>query len=119
MYFWGKSLVPDLVVVATEQLPLDADGEIISTGLEFAPPWVIEILSPNQNQTKVTRKILHALRHGGQMGWLIDPDERVVLAYRCDRLPDEFTNDAVLPGIEEIDLRLTPEEMFGWLKVQV
>lgn len=116
--FGGRSIVPDLVVVATEQIPVDADGEIISTGLEFAPPWVIEILSPDQNQTKVTRKILHTLRHGGQMGWLVDPDERVVLVYRCDRLPDEFTGDAVLPCLEGIDLQLTAEEMFGWLKVR-
>jgi Uma2 family endonuclease len=36
--FGGRSLVPDLAVVATEQIPVDADGEIVSTGLEFAPP---------------------------------------------------------------------------------
>lgn len=117
--FGGRSLVPDLVVVPNEQIPIDGDGEIISTGLEFAPPWVIEILSPDQNQTKVTRKILHALRHGGQIGWLVDPEERVVLVYRCDRLPDEFTEDAVLPCLEGINLQLTAEEMFGWLKVRV
>jgi len=115
----GRSLVPDLVVVAIEEIPVDADGEIISTGLDFAPPWVIEILSPDQNQTKVTRKILHLLRQGGQMGWLVDPDERVVLVYRRDRLPDEFTEAAVLPCLEGIDLRLTAEELFGWLQVRV
>jgi len=116
--FGGRSLVPDLVVVEKEQIPVDVDGEIISTGLEFAPPWVIEILSPDQSQTKVTRKILHALRHGVQMGWLVDPDERVVLVYQCDRLPDEFTENAVLPCPEGIDLQLTADEMFGWLKVR-
>ena len=116
--FAGRSIVPDLVVVATEQIPVDDDGEIISTGIEFAPPWIIEILSPDQNQTKVTRKILHTLRHGGQMGWLVDPDERVVLVYRCDRLPDEFSEGAVLPCLAGIDLQLTAEEMFGWLKVR-
>jgi len=106
-------------VVPNEQIPVDADGEIISTGLEFAPPWVIEILSPDQNQTKVTRKILHTLRHGGQMGWLVDPEERVVLVYQCDRLPDEFTEDAVLPCVEGIDLQLTAKELFSWLRVRV
>jgi len=98
---------------------VDADGDIVSTGLEFAPPWLIEILSPDQNQTKVTRKILHTLRHGGQIGWLIDPEERVVLVYRCDRLPDKFTEDAVMPYLEGVELQLTVEEMFGWLKVRV
>ncbi|MFM7450812.1 MAG: Uma2 family endonuclease [Leptolyngbyaceae cyanobacterium] len=117
--FGGRSLVPDLVVVAKDQIPVDADGEIISAGLEFAPPWVIEILSPDQNQTKVTRKLLHTLRHGGQMGWLVDPLERVVLAYRCDRFPDELTEAAALPCIEGIDLQLTAEQLFGWLRVGV
>ncbi|PSB08389.1 hypothetical protein C7B76_26540 [filamentous cyanobacterium CCP2] len=115
--FGGRSIVPDLVVVSNAQIPVDANGEIISTGIEFAPPWIIEILSPEQNQTKVTRKILHSLRHGAQMGWLIDPDERVVLVYQCDRLPDEFAGDALLPCIKEITLPLTVEEMFSWLKV--
>ncbi|MCG8367181.1 MAG: hypothetical protein MJA27_28070 [Pseudanabaenales cyanobacterium] len=27
---------------------MDAEGGIVSTGIEFAPPWVIEILSPDQ-----------------------------------------------------------------------
>ena len=113
----GRSLVPDLVVVAKTQIPVDADGEIVSTGLEFAPPWVIEILSPDQNQTRVTRKILHLLRQGTQMGWLIDPEERVVLVYRRDRLPDELTKAAPLPCLEGVDLPLTAEALFGWLRV--
>lgn len=115
--FGDRSIVPDLVVVATEQIPVDADEEIASTGIEFAPPWIIEILSPDQKQMKVTRKILHSLRHGGQMGWLVDPDERVVLIYRCDRLPDELTGDTLLPCLEGINMQLTVEQMFGWLKM--
>ena len=103
--------------MATAQIQVDDAGEIISTGIEFAPPWVIEILSPDQKQTKVTRNILHTLRHGGQMGWLVDPDERVVLVYRRDRLPDEFSGDTLLPGLEDINLQLTVAQMFGWLKV--
>lgn len=113
----GRSLVLDLVVVAKTQIPVDADGEIVSTGLEFAPPWVIEILSPDQNQTRVTRKILHLLRQGTQMGWLIDPEERVVLVYRRDRLPDELAEAAPLPCLEGVDLPLTAEALFGWLRV--
>lgn len=66
---------------------------------------------------KVTRNILHSLRHGGQMGWLIDPDEHVVLVYRPNWLPDELTDDAQLPCSSSINLALTVEQMFGWLKV--
>ncbi|MBW4520903.1 MAG: Uma2 family endonuclease [Scytolyngbya sp. HA4215-MV1] len=113
----GRSIVPDLVVLAKTQIPVDANGEIISTGIHVAPDWVIEILSPEQSQMKVTRNILHSLRHGGQMGWLIDPDERVVLVYRPNCLPDELTDEAQLPCLPGVDLALTVEQMFGWLKV--
>jgi len=65
---------------------------------------------------RVTRNILHSLRHGEQMGWLIDPDERVVLVYRPDCLPDELTGDAWLPCLPGADLALTVEQLLGWLK---
>jgi Uma2 family endonuclease len=115
--FGGRSIVPDLAVVSSDLIPIDENGDIISTGIEFAPEWVIEILSPDQSQTKVTRKILHSLRHGTQLGWLIDPDERVVLLYRPNSLPDELTGDVLLPCLPEIDLQLPVEQMFSWLKV--
>lgn len=116
--FGGRSIVPDLVVVSREQIPVDEHGDIISTGMEFAPVWLIEILSPEQSQMKVTRKILHSLRHGSQLGWLVDPDERVVLIYRPDSLPDELIGDAFLPTLPQIDLELTVEQMFRWLRVR-
>lgn len=115
--FGGRSIVPGLAVVSSDSIPVDENGDIISTGIEFAPPWIIEILSPDQNQTKVTRKILHSLRHGSQLGWLIDPDERVVLLYRPDRLPDELEGDVLLPCLPEISLELTVAQMFSWLRV--
>jgi len=114
----GRSIVPDLVILAKNQIPVDMNGEIISTGINVAPDWMIEILSPEQSQMKVTRNILHSLRHGGQMGWLIDPDERVVLAYRPNCLPDELTDDAQLPCLPGINLGLTVEHLFSWLKVR-
>jgi Uma2 family endonuclease len=45
------------------------------------PDWTIEILSPEQSSTRVTSNILHCLDHGCQLGWLIDPDERLVQIY--------------------------------------
>jgi Uma2 family endonuclease len=84
--------------------------------IEESPAWVIEILSPNQSQTKVTGNILHCLRHGSQLGWLIDPNERSVLVYHCDRLPDLLTGTELLPVLEEVELNLSVEQMFGWLR---
>jgi Uma2 family endonuclease len=121
--FGDRSIVPDIVVLATSQIPTDENGEISSSGIHIAPAWLIEILSPdqsqmpNQSQMKVTRNILHSLRHGGQMGWLIDPHERVVLVYQRDRLPDELSGNHQLPGLPGIELALTVTELFDWLKV--
>jgi len=115
--FGGRSIVPDLAVLASIRIPIDENGEIIEKGIDFAPNWVIEILSPDQSHTRVTRKILHCLRHGCEIGWLIDPIDRVVLVYRGDRLPSEFTGDMLLPCLEEVSLELTVDQMFSWLKV--
>lgn len=122
--FGDRSVVPDVIVVAKDQLPLDPEGEISSTGIEFAPPWVIEILSPvrealtksTQSQTRVTGKILHCLKYGSHLGWLIDPQERLVLVYQPNRLPDLLAGEGILPVPEAIDLRLSVNEMFGWLR---
>jgi Uma2 family endonuclease len=89
---------------------------ISSSGIEFPPPWVIEILSPAQSQTKVTGNILHCLRNGTQLGWLIDPSERSILVYHRDRLPDLLTGADVLPVLEGINLILSVDEVFSWLK---
>lgn len=115
--FGGRSLVPDLAIIASYRIPVDENGEIISTGIDFAPDGIIEILSPNQSQMKVTRKILHCLRHGGKIGWLVDPNEQVVLAYSQHSLPEELTGNMLLPCLLGINLELTIEQMFAWLKV--
>ncbi len=109
--FGGRSIVPDLVILEKTHIPLDERGEITPNGLATAPDWMIEILSPEQGAMKVTRKILHSLRHGGQMGWLIDPDERVVLLYRPGGLPEELTGDAQLPGLPGIAWSLTVDQL--------
>ena len=111
-----RSVVPDIAVIAINQLPLDENGEIVSKGIEFAPNWVIEILSPDQSQTRVTGNILHCLRHGSQLGWLIDPKERSVLVYQPDRLPDLLSGADMLPSLEGMVLDLSVEQVFEWLR---
>jgi Uma2 family endonuclease len=114
--FGDRSIVPDVAVLANHQIPMDETGEIASTGIEFAPDWVIEVLSPNQSQTKVTGNILYCMKNGCRLGWLIDPKERSVLVYQCDRLPDLLTGNDVLPVLPEIPLGLTVEQLFSRLR---
>ncbi|MBD2727000.1 Uma2 family endonuclease [Nostoc sp. FACHB-892] len=115
----NRSVVPDVVVISTNQLPLDENGEIISSGIDFAPAWVIEILSPTQSQTKVTGNILHCLRNGSQLGWLIDPSERCILVYQPNSLPDLLAGQDILPVLEDLNLTLSVDEIFAWLQRKV
>ncbi len=56
--FGGRSTVPDIAVVIWSRIPRDEKGEVANT-FPLAPDWTIEILSPAQSQTKVTKNILH------------------------------------------------------------
>jgi Uma2 family endonuclease len=114
--FGNRSIVSDIAIVSINQLPLDENGEIISTGIDFAPNCVTEILSPDQSQTKVTGKILHALRHGSSLGWLLDPKERSILVFKPDRLPDVLSGESMLPVTEGISLKLSVDQIFSWLR---
>jgi len=55
--FGGRSIVPDVAVFAWERIPLDENGDVANV-FQAAPDWTIEILSPDQSQTKVTGNIL-------------------------------------------------------------
>lgn len=117
--FGQRSLVPDISVFTWSRIPCDANGEIANT-IETHPDWTIEILSPEQSQTRVTKNILHCLQHGSQLGWLIDPNEQTVLVYfpsekfkifdrASDRLPTpSFTTN----------FHLTVGELLSWLIIR-
>ena len=116
--FGGRSTVPDIAVFAWERIPLDENGDIANV-FNVAPDWTIEILSPDQSPTKVTRNILHCLSHGCRAGWLIDPDVQSILVYPSGQQPTFFEEpDEKLPVPDVVkDLELTVGDVFGWLKV--
>ena len=114
--FGDRSIVPDIAVFVWSRIPCDQNGEIANT-FSVAPDWTIEILSPAQSQTKVTKNILHCLKHGTQMGWLIDPNEKTVFAYRPKQETEVFDQpDQVLPTpLFASQLQLSPKNLFAWL----
>ena len=114
--FGGRSIVPDATMFAWERIPFEADGEVPNV-FEIYPDWTIEILSPDQRATKVISNILHCIRHGTQLGWLIDPLERLILAFIPGQEPIELTGGDSLPIPKFLTLNLTVEQVFGWLKV--
>lgn len=107
----------DVAVFAWERIPVDENGDIANV-FTSAPDWTIEILSPDQNQTKVTGNILHCLKHGSSLDWLIDPDERVVLVYPPKQQPELLTQDDVLTVPELVKLQLTVADLFSWLRIE-
>ncbi|MGK7927285.1 MAG: Uma2 family endonuclease, partial [Spirulina sp.] len=56
--FGGRSIVPDIAVIAWNKIPFDETGEAEDDFLQ-PPDWTIEILSPQQSSQQVTANILH------------------------------------------------------------
>jgi Uma2 family endonuclease len=117
--FGGRSIVPDVAVFAWERIPLDQNGDVANV-FKAAPDWTIEILSPDQSQTKVTGNILHCLKHGSRLGWLIDPAVRSVLVYPTGQQPELLQKVGdVLPVPDLVEgLQLTVGDLFEWLRLR-
>ncbi len=117
--FGGRSIVPDVAIFCQERIPTDDQGEIANT-FSIAPDWTIEILSPNQSTTRVIDNILHCLRNGCKMGWLVDPAERSVTTYPKDQQPIHFSAaDDRLPVPDfAMGVDLTVGQLFACLQVQ-
>ena len=114
--FGGDVVVPDVVVFRWERIPLRPSGRIANR-FEIHPNWSIEILSPDQSQTKVLGKLLHCSQHGTELGWLIDPEEESILVVFPEQRVQLLRGTASLPILSEIELELTVEQVFGWLRL--
>jgi Uma2 family endonuclease len=116
--FDERSIVPDVTVYTWERIPRDERGEIANI-FSIAPDWTIEILSPDQTHTRVTKNILHCLKSGTQLGWLIDPAERTVFVYHPQQTIEAYEEpDTLLPVPSFIgELNLTIEDLFAWLSI--
>jgi Uma2 family endonuclease len=114
--FGSRSIVPDISVYTWENIPRDDNGKIANQFL-LPPNWVIEILSPDQNQTKVIKNILYCLKYGSQMGWLIDPEEETVFIYLPKQEISVFENlnDSLLIPDFIPNFQLKLGQLFDWL----
>jgi Uma2 family endonuclease len=116
--FGGRSIVPDVAVFAWERIPIDEHGDVANVFKTY-PDWTIEILSPDQSQTKVTGNILHCLKHGSRLGWLIDPGDRSVLVYPPKQQPELLQEEQEILPVPDLvsHFQLTVGQLFGWLKL--
>ncbi len=116
--FGGRSTVPDIEVLYWENIEVDENGEP-KDNILIAPNWTIEILSPEQSSNRVTNNILHCLKYGCQLGWLIDPDDRSILVFQPEKQPEFCHRNDALLVLDGVDLNLTVEQVFDWLKMKL
>lgn len=114
--FAGRSVVPDIAVIAWDRIQVNEVGEPEDNFIE-APDWSIEILSPSQNVNRVIDNLLHCIRHGCQLGWMLDPDDYSVLIFAPRQEPNVCRGACQLQVLEGIHLELTAEQVFAWLKI--
>ncbi len=112
--FGGASIVPDISVFRWERIPRDNSGQVANR-FQIYPDWAIEILSPAQRQNKVLANLLHCIENGTELGWLLNPEDESVLVV-SDRSIQIFKGVDQLPVLNGINLELTAEQIFGWLK---
>jgi len=104
-----NSVVPDITVIHQNRLPSG------NTPIQGTPDWMIEILSPDQSTTKLIAKIQTCLQEGTQLGWLVDPTERVIMVLWPDRRIALLSSSDRLPVLQAIPLKLTAEQVFRWI----
>ena len=114
--FGGHSTVPDVAVFQWRRIPFTVDNEV-PDNFELPPDWTVEILSPEQKANKVIGNILHCLKYGSRLGWFIDPDDLSILVFLPEQQPVLLQGEDSLPGLPEIELALTVNQVFGWLKM--
>jgi Uma2 family endonuclease len=114
--FGGATIIPDIAVFRWERIPRTESGRI-KNRFESHPDWAIEILSPDQSQTKVLRNLLHCCKNGTELGWLILPDEAGIFAVHPNQRIELLEATDTLPILSIINLSLTVEQVFSWLNI--
>ncbi|MEL6160507.1 MAG: Uma2 family endonuclease [Cyanobacteria bacterium J06627_32] len=114
--FGNAAIVPDVSIFRWERIPRTPSGRIANR-FETYPDWAIEILSPDQAQTRPLEKLLHCVEHGTALGWLIDPEAENILTLSAESQIKLFRGSQNLPALTGIDLTLSADDVFGWLHI--
>lgn len=104
-----NSVVPDITIVHQTRIPSNNEP------IQGAPDWLIEILSPDQSVTKLIAKIQSCLAEGTQLGWLIDSQEATIMVFLPNQPLQLINGESLLPVLSEMSLKLTSNQLFGWL----
>ena len=77
--------------------------------LSICPEFIVEVVSPSSSFPDQQRKMQEWLNKGALLGWLLDPDQEIVIVYRPDAEPETLDRPATLSGEDvceglEVDL---------------
>jgi Uma2 family endonuclease len=86
---------PDVAFWSKERLPEVPEGYI-----EVAPDLVVEVVSPNDHFSRVTRKLREYFERRVRMVWVIDPQDRSVSVYRSRKDVTVLTEPETLDGAD-------------------
>jgi len=114
--FGERSIVPDVSGFRWERIPFTAEGNV-PDHFNLPPDWTIEILSPEQQSNRVLGNLLYCLEHGSDLGWFIDPDDVSILVLLSQQQPVLYQGDRALPVLQDLELTLSVNQVFGWLKM--
>jgi Uma2 family endonuclease len=114
--FAGRSVVPDIAVISWDRIRVNELGEPADNFTE-APDWSIEILSPAQKANRVIDNLLHCIKHGCRLGWMLDPDDYSVLIFAPNEEPTVCRGAEQLQVLAGVHLKLTAEQVFAWLQI--
>jgi Uma2 family endonuclease len=112
------SRVPDVMFVRAERMTAlaAADPEWESKLLTIVPDLAVEIVSPTDRLSDVSKKIAGYLQDGVGLVWLVEPDTQTVTIYtpgskQLTHLDSEdtLTAAALIPGFE-----MPVAKLFGW-----
>ncbi len=86
---------PDVSFVRRERI--EATGK--PRGYWSGPPdLAVEVLSPDDRPSEMTRKVREYLTHGVRMVWVIEPDDRTVTVHQPHVDPVTLTREQELDG---------------------
>lgn len=114
--FGGAAIVPDVSVFRWSRIPRTSSGRVANR-FESYPDWAIEILSPDQSQTRPLEKLLHCAEQGTELGWLIDPGTESILTLSSESQIRLFRGTQTLPVLTGIALDLSAASVFDWLRL--
>ncbi|HWG17339.1 MAG TPA: Uma2 family endonuclease [Acidobacteriaceae bacterium] len=93
----GSMLGPRLALLSPEKWAVIVNRE--KDGFApFAPDFVVEFDGPFDETGEMARKMGRWAANGVQLGWLIDPFEKIITIYRPGAEPEEYVNPSSLQG---------------------